>query len=59
MNRALRDHVSADAAQKGSLVDDEKTRFDFSHSAALTAEQLEAVEKQYKSWRGVSALLGN
>ncbi|MFI4859175.1 MAG: alanine--tRNA ligase [Phycisphaerales bacterium JB063] len=46
MNRALRDHVSAEAAQKGSLVDDEKTRFDFSHNAPLTAEQLEAVEKQ-------------
>jgi len=46
MNRALRDHISNDAAQKGSLVDDEKTRFDFSHNAALTAEQLEAVEKQ-------------
>ncbi len=46
MNRALRDHVSTDAAQKGSLVDDEKTRFDFSHNAALTPEQLEAVEKQ-------------
>ena len=46
MNRALRDHVSTDAAQKGSLVDDEKTRFDFSHNAALTPEQIEAVEKQ-------------
>ncbi|MEM1353550.1 MAG: alanine--tRNA ligase [Planctomycetota bacterium] len=46
MNRALRDHVSAHAMQKGSLVDDEKTRFDFSHNAALTTEQLEAVEKQ-------------
>jgi alanyl-tRNA synthetase len=46
MNRALRDRVSTDAAQKGSLVDDEKTRFDFSHNAALTPEQLEAVEKQ-------------
>lgn len=46
MNRALRDHVSNGAAQKGSLVDDEKTRFDFSHNAALTPEQLEAVEQQ-------------
>jgi alanyl-tRNA synthetase len=45
MNRALRDHVSPDAMQKGSLVDDEKTRFDFSHNAALTPEQLELVEK--------------
>ena len=46
MNRALRDHVSPDANQKGSRVDDEKTRFDFSHHAALTLEQLQAVEGQ-------------
>ena len=46
MNRALRDHVNKDAMQKGSLVDDEKTRFDFSHGGALSAEEIEAVEKQ-------------
>ena len=46
MNRALRNHVNADADQRGSLVDDEKLRFDFSHSAALTDDELEAVEKQ-------------
>ncbi len=46
MNRALRDHVNKDAMQKGSLVDNEKTRFDFSHGNALTAEEVETVEKQ-------------
>jgi len=46
MNRALRDCVNKDAMQKGSLVDDEKTRFDFSHGHALTADEIEAVEKQ-------------
>ncbi|MEM6507566.1 MAG: alanine--tRNA ligase-related protein, partial [Planctomycetota bacterium] len=46
MNRAVRDHVNKDAMQKGSLVDDEKTRFDFSHGGALTADEVEAVEKQ-------------
>ena len=45
MNRALRRHVSETADQKGSLVDDEKTRFDFSHNAALTTEQIEQVEE--------------
>ncbi len=46
MNRALRDHVNAEADQRGSLVDGDKLRFDFTHSAALTAEQIEAVEQQ-------------
>ncbi len=46
MNRALRAHVNDQADQKGSLVDDEKTRFDFSHGHALTDEQLAAVEDQ-------------
>ena len=46
MNRALRDHVNTEAAQRGSLVDEEKTRFDFAHNSALTEAQLEAVEQQ-------------
>ncbi|MEM7624618.1 MAG: alanine--tRNA ligase [Planctomycetota bacterium] len=46
MNRALRDHVNAEADQKGSLVDDEKLRFDFSHGGALSPEEITAVEKQ-------------
>ena len=46
MNRALRDLVNKDAMQKGSLVDDEKTRFDFSHGSALSPQEIEAVEKQ-------------
>jgi alanyl-tRNA synthetase len=46
MNRALRNHVNAEADQKGSLVDNEKLRFDFSYGSALTPEQIEAVERQ-------------
>ncbi|MEM9419971.1 MAG: alanine--tRNA ligase [Planctomycetota bacterium] len=46
MNRALRDHVNDEANQKGSLVDDEKLRFDFSHGNALSPEEIAAVEKQ-------------
>ncbi len=45
MNRALRKHVNPMADQKGSLVDDEKLRFDFSNNGAVTAEQIEQVEK--------------
>ncbi len=46
MNRALRNHVNKEADQKGSLVDDQKLRFDFSHKAALTEEELAKVEQQ-------------
>ena len=30
--------------QKGSLVNDQKLRFDFSHGAAVTSAQLRAIE---------------
>ncbi|MFG0247332.1 MAG: alanine--tRNA ligase [Phycisphaeraceae bacterium JB051] len=45
LNRALRKHVNADADQRGSLVDDEKLRFDFTQNAAVTIEQIEKVEE--------------
>jgi len=46
LNQALRDRVNPEADQRGSLVDDEKLRFDFSHDAAVSLEQIEAVERQ-------------
>ncbi|MEM6757145.1 MAG: alanine--tRNA ligase-related protein [Planctomycetota bacterium] len=46
MNRALRDLVNPEADQKGSLVDDEKLRFDFSNQGPVKPDQLAAVEKQ-------------
>ncbi len=45
MNRAIRLHVSKTADQRGSLVDDQKLRFDYAHHAALTLDEIEAVEK--------------
>ncbi len=45
LNRALRKLVNPEADQKGSLVDDQKLRFDFSHHAAVATDQLAAVEK--------------
>jgi len=41
LRRVLGDHVH----QAGQLVDSEKCRFDFSHFSALTAEELNQVEK--------------
>ena len=45
MNRALRAIVNPTADQRGSLVDDEKLRFDFSHQSAVTAAEIEKVEQ--------------
>ena len=44
MHKALREVLGAHVAQKGSLVDAEKTRFDFSHNAPMTADEIRQVE---------------
>jgi len=44
MNWALREVLGEHVQQKGSLVDPEKTRFDFSHPKPMTPEQIERVE---------------
>jgi len=44
MHKALREVLGAHVQQKGSLVDAERTRFDFAHNAPLTREQIRRVE---------------
>ncbi|MBV8603141.1 MAG: alanine--tRNA ligase [Pelomonas sp.] len=44
MHKALREVLGAHVQQKGSLVNAERTRFDFAHNAPLTTEQVRAVE---------------
>ena len=44
MHKALREVLGAHVQQKGSLVNAERTRFDFAHNAPMTAEQIRAVE---------------
>jgi alanyl-tRNA synthetase len=45
MNWALREVLGEGVEQKGSLVDAEKTRFDFTHDKALTPEEIARVEQ--------------
>lgn len=45
LQKALRDVLGTHVQQKGSYQDGERTRFDFSHFEAMTAEELAAVEK--------------
>jgi alanyl-tRNA synthetase len=44
MHKALREVLGAHVQQKGSLVNAERTRFDFTHNAPLTEAQIRKVE---------------
>jgi len=44
MHKALREVLGAHVQQKGSLVDAERTRFDFAHNGPITDEQIRKVE---------------
>ena len=46
MHKALREVLGDHVQQKGSLVDADKTRFDFAHSGPMTAEEIAEVEKR-------------
>ena len=44
MNHALREVLGEDVEQRGSLVSDDRLRFDFTHSKAMSADELARVE---------------
>ncbi|MEN3373162.1 alanine--tRNA ligase [Dechloromonas sp. ZS-1] len=45
MHKALREVLGHHVQQKGSLVDADKTRFDFAHTQPMTAEEIREVEE--------------
>jgi len=46
MHKALREVLGSHVQQKGSLVDADKTRFDFAHNAPVTAAEIAQIEAQ-------------
>ena len=46
LHKALREVLGGHVQQKGSLVDADKTRFDFAHSAAVTPAQIREIESR-------------
>jgi len=50
MHKALREVLGDHVIQKGSNINAERTRFDFSHSAKMTPEQIAKVEEMVNGW---------
>jgi len=46
MHKALREVLGTHVQQKGSLVDADKTRFDFAHNAPVTPQQITEIERR-------------
>ena len=49
LHAALREELGEHVQQRGSLVDAQRTRFDFSHTQAVTREQIHRIEERVNS----------
>jgi alanyl-tRNA synthetase len=54
LHSALREVLGTGAAQRGSLVTPGRLRFDFSHDAPVTREQLHTIEDLVNGWIGAN-----
>ena len=50
LHKALRDLIGKQVEQRGSLVEPERLRFDFSSSRALNADDVEHIDRQVNEW---------
>ncbi|MDB5056836.1 MAG: alanyl-tRNA synthetase [Chloroflexi bacterium] len=50
LHRVAREVLGDHAAQAGSLVAPDRLRFDFTHSRAITPEQLQEIERRVNTW---------
>jgi alanyl-tRNA synthetase len=50
LQAALRQTLGSRVYQKGSLVEPERFRFDFSHLASITEEELKEIQRQVNEW---------
>ncbi|MFC3118032.1 alanine--tRNA ligase-related protein [Jhaorihella thermophila] len=57
LNEALRETLGDHVAQRGSLNDADRLRFDFSHSKALTPEEMEKIEAEVNAMIRQNALV--
>jgi alanyl-tRNA synthetase len=50
LHQALKNILGESVNQKGSNITPERLRFDFSHNAKMTTEEIEKIEKQVNEW---------
>ncbi|MEZ4333900.1 MAG: alanine--tRNA ligase [Myxococcota bacterium] len=50
LHSALREVLGSQAMQKGSLVGPDRLRFDFTHDAPLSQDELDAIEDRVNAW---------